>query len=74
MKRVFVGVMANAIPLAAVHTAHAILDFIYLSQYPSHTTTTLRQLQDALDLFHQHKEIFIHPKICSHFQIPKFMH
>ncbi|KAF8460858.1 hypothetical protein JB92DRAFT_3310487, partial [Gautieria morchelliformis] len=41
------------------------------SQYPSHTTTTLNCLQDALDRFHRYKEAFVHSKIREHFQIPK---
>ena len=71
MEKVFVSVMANTIPPAAMRTARAILDFIYLAQYPSHTTTTLTQLQEVVDQFHQHKKIFLHPKIRTHFQIPK---
>ncbi|KAF8522984.1 hypothetical protein JB92DRAFT_2641564, partial [Gautieria morchelliformis] len=49
----------------------AVLDFFYLSQYPSHMTTTLNCLQDALDRFHHYKEAFVHSKIRDHFQIPK---
>ncbi|KAF8492251.1 hypothetical protein JB92DRAFT_3004157 [Gautieria morchelliformis] len=42
------SLMAHALPLDALKTARAILDFIYLARYPSHSTTTLQRLQDAL--------------------------
>ncbi|KAF8506129.1 hypothetical protein JB92DRAFT_2737015 [Gautieria morchelliformis] len=71
MEKVFVGLMAGALPPQALKAARAVLDFVYLSQYPSHTTTTLNCLQDALDRFHRYKEAFVHSKIREHFQIPK---
>ncbi|KAF8510439.1 hypothetical protein JB92DRAFT_2831560 [Gautieria morchelliformis] len=71
MEKVFVGLMAGALPPQALKAARAVLDFVYLSQYPSHTTTTLNCLQDALNRFHCYKEAFVHSKIRDHFQIPK---
>ncbi|KAF8528278.1 hypothetical protein JB92DRAFT_3207991 [Gautieria morchelliformis] len=53
-------------------TDHALLDFIYLSQYPSHSTMALQQLQDALEHFHNHKQFFIDHQVRQHFHIPKF--
>ena len=50
----------------------AILDFLYYSQYPIHTDTTLDLMQDALDRFHINKDIFIDLGIRNHFNIPKF--
>ncbi|KAF8522866.1 hypothetical protein JB92DRAFT_3094189 [Gautieria morchelliformis] len=35
------------------------------------STETLRRLQDALDTFHEHKEIFVRLGIRKHFRIPK---
>lgn len=49
----------------------AILDFIYLAQYPCHTSTTLQLLDDALARFHENKQIFIDLGIRTHFNIPK---
>ncbi|KAF8573304.1 hypothetical protein K439DRAFT_1650034 [Ramaria rubella] len=71
MEKVFVGLISGAVPLEAVHAAHAILDFIYLAQYLSHSTTTLQRLQDALDRFHTHKAAFVDTNVCEHFDIPK---
>ncbi|KAF8503964.1 hypothetical protein JB92DRAFT_3206955, partial [Gautieria morchelliformis] len=71
MEKVFMGLMAGALPPHALKAARAVLDFVYLSQYPSHTTTTLNCLQDALDRFHRYKGVFVDSKIREHFQIPK---
>ncbi|KAF8580307.1 hypothetical protein K439DRAFT_1648226 [Ramaria rubella] len=58
MEKAFVGLISGAIPLETVCAAHALLDFIYLAQYPSHSTTTLQWFQDALNHFHKHKDVF----------------
>lgn len=71
MEKVFVALISGAIPHAALQAVRAILDFIYLAQYPSHSTTTLQRLQEALKRFHSHKQIFIQTHIREHFQIPK---
>jgi hypothetical protein len=55
--------------LAAVRGA---LDFLFLAQYPLHTTETLDLLDDALRTFHLNKDIFIDLGIRAHFNIPKF--
>jgi hypothetical protein len=71
MEKVFVALMSGAIPTNAMHAARGILDFIYLAQYPSHSTTTLQYLQDALSQFHKHKQIFIDMNCREDFNIPK---
>ena len=54
-----------------VKAVRAILDFLYLAQYTSHTNETLHQLQDSLAEFHNNKLIFIDLGIQEHFNIPK---
>jgi hypothetical protein len=49
----------------------AIMDFLYYSQYPVHTDTTLELMQDALNRFHTNKDIFIDLGVRDHFNIPK---
>lgn len=51
--------------------ARAVLDFIYLAHYPSHTTSTLEQMADALQKFHDNKAVFVEMGIRQHFNIPK---
>jgi hypothetical protein len=49
----------------------ALLDFIYLAQFPSHSPNTLMHLEDLLCRFHDNKDIFIDLGIRDHFNIPK---
>jgi hypothetical protein len=55
--------------IAAVRGA---LDFLFLAQYPLHTSETLDLLMDALNMFHLNKDIFIELGVRAHFNIPKF--
>lgn len=49
-----------SVPSAAGKCSRALLDFLYLAQYPSHSDATLKYLQNSLDEFHKHKDIFLH--------------
>ncbi|KAN0091040.1 hypothetical protein V8E55_004606 [Tylopilus felleus] len=51
--------------------SRALLNFIYLAQYQSHTDETLFALQHALNEFHANKEIFITLECRAHFNLPK---
>ncbi|KAL5536222.1 hypothetical protein ACEPAF_43 [Sanghuangporus sanghuang] len=42
-----------------VRATRAILDFVYIAQYPIHTLQTLELLDDALRRFHENKQVFI---------------
>jgi hypothetical protein len=44
---------------------------IHLAQYPVYTTVTLQNLNDALQWFHNNKEIFIDLGIYTTFNLPK---
>ena len=48
-----------------------LLDFIYISQYPSHDKDSLGYLQVALDQYHANKHILSNLGIRNHFNIPK---
>ena len=58
IERVFIGVIAGhkSINPRIMTALRALLDFIYLAQYESHSSDTLRYLRDALNRFHSHKE------------------
>ncbi|KAK1230796.1 hypothetical protein PQX77_006110 [Marasmius sp. AFHP31] len=47
------------------------LDFVYLAQYPLHTSETLHLLEEALSRFHDYKSVFIELGACMGFRIPK---
>ena len=68
--RIILGIIID-LPLKKAHAAHgeatqevikavrALLDFAYLAQYPVHSSETLTQMNEALERFHMHKDIFI---------------
>ncbi|EPS93667.1 hypothetical protein FOMPIDRAFT_1055780 [Fomitopsis schrenkii] len=72
MARILLGCLVGCIPNDFMLTFRAILDFIYLAQYPAHDNTTLKYMMDALKLFHKHKDILKELGIREHMNIPKF--
>ena len=58
-------------PLPLVRCVRSLLDFLYLAQYPLHTSETLRLLHQSLEQFHEHKKIFIDLGIRDNFNLPK---
>ena len=58
-------------PIRLIRAIRALLDFVYLAQYPSHTADTLSRLNDALSRFHDNKDIFIDLGARTHFNFPK---
>ncbi|KAH6866130.1 hypothetical protein BKA70DRAFT_1134642 [Coprinopsis sp. MPI-PUGE-AT-0042] len=60
--------LSNARLLNAVR---ALLDFLYLSKYPVHTTETLDQMEESLNAFHNNKDVFIQLGVRSNFNLPK---
>jgi hypothetical protein len=61
----------NRSPTQVICAVRAILDFLYIAQFPIQTTTTLALLQDALTQFHDNKDIFVDLGIRTDFNIPK---
>ncbi|KIK17766.1 hypothetical protein PISMIDRAFT_110808, partial [Pisolithus microcarpus 441] len=54
-----------------IKAGSSLLDFIYLTQYQSHTDHMLVTLQQALDGFHAAKDIFVKLGCREHFNVPK---
>ncbi|KAG1906491.1 uncharacterized protein F5891DRAFT_941482 [Suillus fuscotomentosus] len=71
MQHVVLGVIAGAVEPRVFQAARAILDFIYYAQYHAHTDTTLMRMQEALNVFHANKAVFIEHGLREHFNIPK---
>lgn len=63
---------SETVPKEVIRACRAILDFIYLAQYPSHDEETLSYMQDALDAWDENKSIFVERNIRQDFNIPKF--
>ena len=71
MQKVFIGILAGIAPSRVLAAACGLLNFIYYAQYQSHTTNTLQRMQEALNLFHANKDIFVDEGIRKDFNIPK---
>ena len=72
LQHVFVSSLVGTTPhQVVVKAGRALLDFIYIAQYQSHTDDTILALQQALNDFHDTKEIFIELECREHFNIPK---
>ncbi|EIW80284.1 hypothetical protein CONPUDRAFT_57860 [Coniophora puteana RWD-64-598 SS2] len=74
VQRVFVAALAGSQDDGRVVTAaRALLDFITLAQYHSHTTATLERMRTALKIFHRNKSAFIEleARVPDHFNISK---
>ncbi|KAI0039298.1 hypothetical protein FA95DRAFT_1504352 [Auriscalpium vulgare] len=75
--RILLGIVVDLNPLAGIPATHvvravrALLDFLYLAQYPSHSESTLKYLEKALKAFHDSKFIFEELGIRQGFNIPK---
>ncbi|KAH9917785.1 uncharacterized protein B0H18DRAFT_883398, partial [Fomitopsis serialis] len=72
MARILLGCLVGKIPKNAIVAFRAILDFIYLAQYPTHDDTTLQYMEDALKVFHKNKEVLVNCGVREHLNIPKF--
>lgn len=81
MERTHLGVIAGApgVPTDAIKATRALMDYIYLAQYPSHDDTSLKALRSAIKLFHESKQIWVSKNarrskegnIITHMDIPK---
>jgi Plavaka transposase/Domain of unknown function (DUF6830) len=72
MAKILLGCLVGCMPAQGIAAVTALLDFIYLAQYPAHDPVTLEYLQDALDRFHENREYFIITGVRQSFNIPKF--
>ncbi|KAI6011627.1 hypothetical protein EDC04DRAFT_2871055 [Pisolithus marmoratus] len=72
MAKVLLGCLVGKVPNDVLTCYKALLDFVYLAQYPSHDDDTLEYMEAALTLFHKHKEVFVSLGIQDHFNVPKF--
>ncbi|KJA16740.1 hypothetical protein HYPSUDRAFT_93749, partial [Hypholoma sublateritium FD-334 SS-4] len=55
-----------------VRTVRGLLNFLNLARYPVHSSTTLAAMDEALQMFHNNRDVFIELGIRQHFDIPKF--
>ena len=73
MQKVFLGIISDAILDEPVRATCAVLDFIHLELYCSHSTVTLACMQDALDIFHMHKNVSLMKGCMITLQFKRYM-
>ncbi|KAJ2974809.1 hypothetical protein NUW54_g11836 [Trametes sanguinea] len=71
MEKVFLGVVAGAADERVVRAVRAVLDFIYLAHFESHSDESLDALHHAWRDSHQYKAVFVDMGIREHFNFPK---
>ena len=54
-----------------IKSTRALLDFLFLAQYQSHTTESIECLQNSLAEFHDHKDVFLDLGVRKTFNLPK---
>ncbi|KIY61462.1 hypothetical protein CYLTODRAFT_362860 [Cylindrobasidium torrendii FP15055 ss-10] len=72
MAKLLLGCIVDELHPRAITACRAVLDFVYLAQYPTHDDDTLTYLTDALALWHAHKDYFIQIGVRDQFELPKF--
>ena len=72
MACILLGCLVGKVPDPVITCYRALLNFIYLAQYPTHNDDSLNYMEDALNLFHKHKHILIDLGVREHLDIPKF--
>jgi len=58
-------------PIPLIRSIRSLLDFLYLAQYPLHTSETLQLLHHSLKQFHESKHVFVDLGIRNDFNLPK---
>ncbi|KIK78375.1 hypothetical protein PAXRUDRAFT_164184, partial [Paxillus rubicundulus Ve08.2h10] len=71
LMKVYINAIEGYIPEEMVHAFHAFLEFCYIARHDIITDDTLKDLEDALECFHEHHEIFITMNVWSIFTLPQ---
>lgn len=71
MEKSFLGVVSGAADERVTRAVRAVLDFIYLAHFETHTDDSLEALHQAWSAFHRYKAVFVELEIREHFNFPK---
>ena len=71
MAKILLGCLVSVMAPSGIKAVKSLLDFIYLSQYSTHSTETLGYLRTALSNFHKVKDHFIKVTQWKHLNLPK---
>lgn len=65
------GCLVGKASTSAIKATRALLDFLYIARYRSHSDETLTYLESSLREFHKHKHAFLAVRKMKHFKLPK---
>ncbi|KAG1890648.1 uncharacterized protein F5891DRAFT_1131624 [Suillus fuscotomentosus] len=71
LMKVYLSAIEGYVPVDMVRTFRAFLEFCYLVRRSIITEKTLEQIQEALDRFHRHRQIFETLDVISTFSLPR---
>ncbi|EIW62736.1 uncharacterized protein TRAVEDRAFT_91351, partial [Trametes versicolor FP-101664 SS1] len=71
MEKSFLGVVAGAVDERVTRAVRAVLDFIYLAHFETHTDSSLEALHQSWLDYHKYKVVFVELDIREHFNFPK---
>ncbi|KAG6843092.1 hypothetical protein H0H87_007871, partial [Tephrocybe sp. NHM501043] len=78
IQRTLVAVIAGKVTGGFLKAIRALIDFIYIAQYPRHTQRTISAMEQALQEFHENKQSILDAGaragkkgVMTHFNIPK---
>ncbi|KAF8222300.1 hypothetical protein L208DRAFT_1323403, partial [Tricholoma matsutake] len=68
---VYLPAIEGHVPDDMVQAMCAFLEFCYIARHNVHNTNILNALDDALQRFHHHREIFRTSGVCNDFNLPR---
>jgi hypothetical protein len=71
IKKVMLGLFADAVPTTTQQAACAQLNFCYYACWEQHNSNSLDAMEDALDTFHANKHVFVKLGVCKHLSFQK---
>jgi hypothetical protein len=69
--QVYLPAIEGHVPDDMVQAMHAFLEFCYIARHNVHDTNSLTALDDALQRFHHHREIFRTSGVHNDFNLPR---
>ncbi|KAF9233079.1 hypothetical protein BU15DRAFT_90481 [Melanogaster broomeanus] len=71
LMKVYINAIEGYVPDDMIRAFHAFLKFCYIARHDIITEDTLEDLEDALNHFHEYREIFVSTNVRSNFALPR---
>ncbi|KAF9232868.1 hypothetical protein BU15DRAFT_90553 [Melanogaster broomeanus] len=71
LMKVYINAIEGYVPDDMIHAFHAFFEFCYIARHDIITEDTLEDLEDALNRFHEYREIFVSTNVRSNFALPR---